>query len=281
MSANEQVAGAFLSAHPAAAARLLESMDADQASTVIQSVSPGIAARVLGQMLPTSSAQCAERLAAQVVADMLEHLPSLSGAILLRHFRRDARNEVLNRLKPSRMAALKLLLRYPLRAVGAWMEPRVLTFPDDCSVREANERLERAGIPLPRIYVLDRDRRLRGAVRPPELLRGGGRNSIVTVLEPSESIWARESIASAQERDVWEKESEAPVVNRQNEFVGAVAYADIRRGHRQLIRTESGDMENRAVGELAELFLHGFEDAWQSLGELVGTTSQDNSGKNP
>ena len=270
MSGDDHVANAFLSTHPAAAARLLESMDADQASAVIQCVPAETAARVLGLMLPTSSADCAERLEAQAVAELLEHLPSLSGAILLRHFSRDARDAVFERVSPARMAALKLLLRYPLRAVGAWMEPRVLTLPDDCSVREAKARLERANIGSPRIYVLDRDRRLRGAVRASVLLRSFGRNSIGTILEPSDSIWARESIASAQERDIWEKESEAPVINRQNEFVGAVAYADLRRGHRQLMRSESNDMANREVGEIAELLLIGFEDAWQSLGEFVG-----------
>ena len=50
--------------------------------------------------------------------------------------------------------AFKLLLSYPVNTVGAWVEPRVLTLPDDCNAGDARERIARSDqIAQARIYV--------------------------------------------------------------------------------------------------------------------------------
>lgn len=279
MTSDERLARLFLSSHPEVAARLLESMDAEDASEVLKCTPAAVAAPVLRHMLPTSSAHCAELLSARAVAELLEQLPALSAAALLRHFPPAARDDTLKQVRPAKLAALKLLLRYPATAVGAWMEPRVLTLPHDCSLREARARLERAEHSHPKIYVLDRNRHLRGAVNRLALLRNGLLGPVTELLTPIDSIWARESVASAQERDIWEKESEAPVVNRQDEFVGIVTYADLRRGHRQLVRPAQSAGTDQGVGDLAELFIHGLEDTWLSLGEIMRSEMTDPPGK--
>jgi Mg/Co/Ni transporter MgtE len=269
MTADERLASAFLSTHPDVAARLLESMDPELASEVLASTPAAVAAPVLHHMLPTSSAQCAERLSESVIAALLEQLPSQAGAALVRHLPSAARDAVLKHVAPTRRAALTLLLRYPASAVGAWMEPRVLTLPEDCGIRDARERLERQEQIEPRIYVLDRSRRIQGAVRGLTLLRSSAKGRLTSLLEAADSLWAREAVAQAQGRDLWEQESEAPVVNRQGEFVGVISYANIRRGLRQADKpavTVSGDRE---IGELAELFLSGLEETWISLNEIL------------
>jgi predicted transcriptional regulator len=149
------------------------------------------------------------------------------------------------------------------------MEPSVLTLPDDCTAEDAAERVQQAEYERPKIFVLDRARQVKGAVSGQHLLRARGGDPVAKLLEPSEALWARETLAAAHERDIWEKESEVPVVNRMKEFVGVVSYADLRRGCRQLLAPASGDAPNADIGELAELFLAGLEGAWQSLGEIV------------
>lgn len=269
MKGEERLANFFLSSHPEVAARLLESMSSEQAGEVLERAPANIVAPVLGYMLPTASARCAEQLSVEVVTNLVEQLPGLTAAALLRHFSQDTSDAILGRLTPARAAALRLLLRYPQNAVGAWMEPSVLTLPDDCTAEDAAERVVKAEYERPKIFVLDRARRLKGAVSGQHLLRAHARDPITNLLEPSEALWARETLAAANERDIWEKESEAPVVNRMKEFVGVVSYADLRRGYRQLLAPAPGDASNADIGELAELFLAGLEGVWQSLGEIV------------
>ena len=147
--------------------------------------------------------------------------------------------------------------------------PSVLTLPDDCTAEDAVERVAATEYERPRIYVLDRARHVKGSVSSQELLRARARDPIVKLLTPSEALWARETLAAANERNIWEKESEAPVVNRMTEFVGVVSYADVRRGFRQVVAPAPNDASNADIGELAELFLAGLEGTWQSLGEIV------------
>jgi Mg/Co/Ni transporter MgtE len=167
--------------------------------------------------------------------------------------------------------AFKLLLSYPTNTVGAWVEPRVLTLADDCTAGEARDRVARSDqIAQARIYVLDRSRRLRGAVRGLALLQTASRKKIASILEPADALWARDPLATAQEHSVWERHTEAPVVNRDEEFIGIISYADLRKAFRQANRVEDprGDRE---IAEVTELLKIGAGSLWNSLGDLMRT----------
>lgn len=269
MNGEARIADLFLRSHPDVAAHLLESMQSDRAAEVLQSASTDAAAIVLARMQPSASANCAEQLSAQTIAELLEKLPSLTAAALLRHFGETARQDVLKRLSAPRAAAVKLLLRYPPNAVGAWMEPRVLTLPTDATVRLAAEKLEQAEYPYTKVFVLDRDRKVRGAVSGIQLLKRAMRGTIAELCSPIEVLWSRESVGAAHRREIWVRESEAPVVNRLQEFIGVVSYADILRQHRQLAAPAGSHLQTNDIGELAELFLGGMQETWRSIGEII------------
>jgi Mg/Co/Ni transporter MgtE len=167
--------------------------------------------------------------------------------------------------------AFKLLLSYPTNTVGAWIEPRVLTLPDDCTVGEARDRIARSEQLAPaRIYVLDRSRRLRGAVRGLALLQVQSRKKLATILEPADALWARDPLATAQEHSVWERHTEAPVINRDEEFIGIISYADLRRAFRHVNRV-AGNGGDREIAEVTELIAIGAGSLWRSLGDLMRT----------
>jgi magnesium transporter len=238
---------------------------------VLASVDAITAAPVMSHMLPTNAARCIE---AQPPADgalLLERLGSQEAAAVLRHLGRETRDAVLAALGPQWVVAFKLLLSYPVNTVGAWVEPRVLTLPDDCNAGEARERIARSReVAQARIYVLDRSRRLRGAIRGLMLLQVQNRKSLTSILEPADALWAREPLATAQEHGVWERNTEAPVVNREEEFIGVISYADLRRAYKQLTRTGENTNE-RDLAEVTELIAIGAGSLWQSLGELMRT----------
>jgi Mg/Co/Ni transporter MgtE len=272
VNGHEQLAAAFLGSHPESAARLLESMPVEQANAVLGTAEKGTAGPVLAHMLPTYAAQCIERQPVTDAAQLLEQLGSQEAAAVLRHLEPETREAVLGSLGTQWVMAFKLLLSYPVSTVGAWVEPRVLTLPDDCNAGEARERIARgAQLAQARIYVLDRSRRIRGAVRGLALLQVPQRKKLASILEPAEALWAREPLATAQEHGVWERNTEAPVINREEEFIGVITYADVRKAHKQLTHANEalGAIRERDIAEVTELISVGAGSLWQSLGELI------------
>jgi magnesium transporter len=271
MSGHEQLVSAFLGLHAESAARLLESMPVEQANAVLGSVTALTAAPVMSHMLPTCAARCIEAQPASDSAALLERLGSQEAAAVLRHLGPETREAVLRSLGPQWVVAFKLLLSYPTNAVGAWVEPRVLTLPDGCNAGEARERIARSEqVAQARIYVLDRSRRIRGAIRGLTLLQVQNRKNLTAILEPADALWAREPLATALEHRAWERNTEAPVINREEEFIGVISYADLRKAYKQLTRSGENTHE-RDLAEVTELIAIGAGSLWQSLGELMGT----------
>jgi magnesium transporter len=271
VSGSEDLAAAYFRLHPENAARLLEQMPVEQANAVLDAVDAATAAPVLGHMLPTCAAQCLERLSAAAAALLLERLGSQESIAVLRHLSPELREAILSALGTQWLMAFKLLLSYPTNTVGAWIEPRVLTLPDDCTAGEARDRIARSEqVAEGRIYVLDRARRLRGAIRGLALLQVSNRKKIASLLEPAEALWGRDPLATAQEHRIWERYTEAPVVNRDGEFIGVISYADLRKAFRQMNRSAEphGDRE---IAEVTELLTIGAGSLWRSIGDLIGT----------
>ena len=271
MTGREVLAAAYLRLHAENAARLLEAMPVEEANAVLCSVELETAAPVVGHMLPTSAAHCIERLPPAEGAQLLERLGSQKSVAVLRHLPTEHREAILSSLGPQWLMAFKLLLSYPTNTVGAWIEPRVLTLPDDCTAGEARDRIARSEhVTQARIYVLDRARRVRGAVRGLALLQVSSRKKIASILEPAETLWARDPLVTAQEHGVWERHTEAPVVNRDEEFVGVISYADLRKAFRQVNRVAE-TKSDREIAEVTELLTIGAGSLWRSLGDFIGT----------
>jgi magnesium transporter len=271
VSGREQLVAAYLRLHPENAARLLESLPVHEANAVLNAVDVATTAPVVGHMLPTHAAQCLERLPPADSALVLERLGSQESVAVLRHLPTEHRENVLNALGPQWLMAFKLLLSYPTNTVGAWIEPRVLTLPDDCTAGEARDRIARSEqVEQARIYVLDRSGRLRGAVRGLALLQVGHRKRIASILEPADALWARDPLATAQEHSVWERHTEAPVINRDEEFIGVISYADLRKAFRE-VNHVPGSNGDREIAEVTELIAIGAGSVWRSIGDLIGS----------
>ncbi len=275
MNADVRLASVFLEAHPEVASKILESMPPEDAGEILAAVPTEIAGTALHHMLPTSSARCVAHLPAPVLGKLLERMPIQAGASLLRHFSASSRESVMTHLSPARLAALRMLLHYPANTVGAWMEAQVLTLPEDCSVSDALAWIGHEYDVFPRVYVVDRNRRVRGAVRHSALLKDEAGGPLAPLVERSDVLWARESIAQAHSRDIWDIESDAPVVNRQGEFVGILTHSALRRGLRNTVNVRTEEVSGAGdANELMELFMLGLDEAWKSLNDLIRSTRE-------
>ena len=109
--------------------------------------------------------------------------------------------------------------------------------------------------------------------KPPARRRAVARAFVRMRPETAERLRALpkgDALATAQEHGVWERHTEAPVVNRDEEFIGVISYVDLRRAFRQVNRVAepNGDRE---IAEVTELIAIGAGSVWRSLGDLIGT----------
>jgi magnesium transporter len=231
MASSEDLSYAFLEAHPADAARVLERLAATEAGALLQSAPLRLASPVLRQMLPLAGARCLEPLDDNEVAGLLRGSGAQAGVALLRYFGAERRTRLLAQLPTALTLAYELLLGYPEDTVGAWMDPRALALPSDMTVGEALERVRRADEALiADPFVIDRNQRLLGYVELADLVRAGESTSLARLVRPSpHRLPAQTLLKGLREHQGWREASTLPVVERGDKLVGAFTHAALQR----------------------------------------------------
>ena len=231
MASSEELSYAYLEAHPADAARVLERLAPDSAAALLQTAPARISAPVLRQMLPLAGARCLERLADADAVGLLRGLGAQAGVALLRYFSAARRASLLRQLPTALSVAYELLLGYPEGAVGAWMDTRALALPADMTAGESLERVRRADETLVADpYVIDRNQRLLGYVELADLLRANAATPLTRLVRPSpHRLPAQALLAGLPEHTAWHEASTLPVVERGERLVGALTHATLLR----------------------------------------------------
>ncbi len=231
MASSEQLSYAFLEAHPADAARVLERLAATEAGALLKSAPVRLASPVLRQMLPLAGARCLEQLDDNEIAGLLHRTGAQAGVALLRYFSAERRTRLLALLPTALALAYDLLLGYPEDSVGAWMDPRTLALPADMTVGESVERVRRADEALiANPFVIDRNQRLLGYVELADLLRMGTTTSLVRLVRPcSHRLHAQTLLTGLPEHQGWQEASTLPVVESGDRLVGAFTHAALLR----------------------------------------------------
>ena len=231
MASSAELTYAFLEAHPADAAHVLERLAPASAAALLQSVPLRLASPVLRQMLPLAGARCLERLDDAETAGLLRGVGAQAGVALLRYFSAEHRARLLAQLPTALTITYELLLGYPEGTVGAWTDPRALALPADMTAGESLERVRRADETLiADPYVIDRNQRLLGYVELADLLRAGAATPLTRLLRPSpHRLPAQALLAGLREHPGWRDASTLPVVERGDRLVGALTHAALQR----------------------------------------------------
>ncbi len=234
MSSNEELSYAFLEAHPADAARVLERLAPGAAAALLAGAPMRVAAPVLRQMLPLPGARCLERMDDDEAAGLLRGAGPQTGVSLLRYLAVERRARLLSQLPTALTVAYELMLGYPEGTVGAWMDPRALALPDDMSAAEAIERVRHADSGLVADpQVIDRHQRLQGYVDLADLLRAEPRTTLARITRPNaHTLPAQAFVAGLREHPAWREAAALPVVERGDRLVGTLT-------HRALLRALS------------------------------------------
>ena len=157
--------------NPAEAARVLERCPPKRVAEVLSDTPSEASAGVLALLPPAEAAACLERMPVQARHGILQASPATTSAALLRALTEASRESILEGLPERTRRRLDRALRLPSGSSGAVADRRPCTLYDDLSVEQAIDLLreDRESV-ASALLVISRDRRVRGAVTPGQLL---------------------------------------------------------------------------------------------------------------
>jgi len=255
MTLEEQLAWAFLDAHPREAARALERMPAEERAAVVRAGAEEAGA-ALGEMVAPAAAECLAVLSPDEAAPALDRLAPDVAISLLRRVPDDVADRLITGLPDTKQRQLRRVLRYPEGTAGAVMDPMVVALPDDISIGEARVRLRREprGL-LHYLYVVDRDGMLKGVLDIPELMRARARDPIASAMHaPVEHVPAWTPAAAVRAHPAWRSFHALPVSDEAGRFAGAIRYQTLRRLEHEAEAGGAAVPTGITVGALGELF---------------------------
>ena len=245
MSRAKDLTVAFLRAHPGEAARVLEQLNATDASALLAAVPGRVAAPVVGRLPPGFAARSLASLPDEAVVRLLRRLGTPPIAALLRHLPEARRTRLLDELPAATAVGCRMLLRYPEDSIAALADSDVLIARPAEAVREVLARLKAASDDIGDfLYVVDEERRLRACLRPASLLHASASMSVAAVEAVDvPALPAQAAPRSVRDHAGWTRFSTLPVVERNGRLVGAlrqgVLIQAVERGPRRRVTRDS------------------------------------------
>ena len=222
-----------LERRPDEAARVLEHCSRKEAADLLLHVPPAIAAGVLARVTSRFAADCFVELSPETQLGVVGELSPLVAAALLRHCPSAVREACLDALGAAAATRIRDALGYPRDSAGASASSDALTLFEDQTVERAMDFLGAHPHAVPdHVLVLDRSRRVRGALRTVSLCwapRGAAVGSLE--LRAVHVAAARTPLATL----VGDRRLDGapiPVVDRSGALVGVLDQETLRRATR-------------------------------------------------
>jgi magnesium transporter len=254
---------AFMRAHPAQAARVLESMAAAQSLPLFTRTPARLSAQVLAAMLPRRGAQVLEALDDTRALELLSAMPLQAAVALLRHLPETRRRALVAGLPTAAALASTLLLGYSEDTLGAWADPDLLVLPADTRTHDALERARQAVSEHAAVFVVDAHQRLLGIVGLPALLQAPAGATLASMAQrPVALLPAVAPLNAVAAHPGWQQSSVLPVVEPGDRLVGVLTHDALNRALRQA----AAPAADSAAGGLPGVLSMGY---WQALSGLL------------
>lgn len=226
----------FLDEHPDVAVRVLEQHDARQAAIFLDTVPEAYSVLAIGRALPAFAAQLCHVFGIEMSARLLLQQDVGRMVAVLRHVEHTIVEAILNECPATRRQSCLVLLNYPVRCVGAWIVPDVAVVSSDFTVSETINFLKGANATTctKYIFIVNRDGFLEGRISHLALLQGQADQRVEWFMDQDvEYISAQAFVAQAARLPCWQDEDVMPVIGAQQQFIGALRHADLRRALNQ------------------------------------------------
>jgi len=266
MPGSEDLSFAYIEAHPADAARVLERVAPQHVGTLLATLPARMAAPVLRAMLPLHVARCLESVADETASGLLRAMGPQAGVAVLHYVAEPRRHALLAQLPTALAMAFRLLSGYPQDTVGAWMNPRVMALTADTSadaalgrVREAEEESDGC------IFVLGPSQRLLGLAVLADVLRAPPAAPLSRLTRAARhTLPARSAMRAVAEHAGWYDFQILPVVEQDDQFVGALDRGVLTRALLRERESQSGSDDH--YGDAAAIAAGAY---WQGVTALI------------
>lgn len=235
---------AFVSSHPADAARVLEGLPAADAAALFASLPARALAPVLAAMLSPAAARIVFALDDQAALGLLTAAGVQGAVAILRHVPEPRRTRLIEGLSTATALASRMLLGYPEDTVGAWADPETIAMAPSVSAADALARVRRENdLEAGEIYVVGEDQVLLGLVDLQVLLRAPEATTLAAMMRPpAASLSAVMPLSGAVEHPGWKQASMLPVVERGKRLVGVLRAEKLAQALQNGVRrAEAGD----------------------------------------
>lgn len=267
MASADTLTVAFLEAHPARAARVLERLPGPEAAALFTRVPARVGGPVLAAMPPSTAARIVSGLDDATTLALLTAVGAQAAVAMLRHATEPRRARLIEGLPTATAMASRLLLGSLEDSVGGWVDPDVIVLAPDGSAGEALARVRRGSeAEVEQLYVVDAEQRLLGVVDLQAVVRAPEATALTVLMrEPAVALAATAPLASAAAHAGWERAAVLPVLDRGGRLLGVLRRSTLHRAlaHTERLPPEAG--ETTIVGLLAD----GYWDAVSGLAEAA------------
>jgi CBS domain-containing protein len=217
--------------HPADLAEIMEDLDRDQRTVLLQRLDVETAAEALEEAPSELAAELLEEVAPEKAADILEEMAPDEAADVLSDLPGQAREEVLAAMESPEASEVKALLAYPRNSVGGLMTPdRIQLYPEQ-TVADAIAELRRRAEELPLVYeifLVDNARRLVGLLTLRDLLLHEGGTVLGAIMrEPPATVRVEDRLHDVATAAAKYNLVSVPVVDAMGILDGMVTVDDI------------------------------------------------------
>ncbi len=263
---------AFMRAHPAEAARVLEGVAPVEAAALLAHVPARLAAPVFAAMLPNAAARSLGGLEDEQALALLGELSTQPVVAVLRHLPEPRRAKLIGGLPTAAALASKLLLGYVEDSVGAWTDPDVLSLPGTVPAVEALERVRLVDATVQRVFATGTDGRLEGWVSLSVLLRAPVGSSLGSVCYPPIALLSAQTpLIGAIAHPGWEHASILPVVESGQRLVGVLTRDALARALRRTARGARDASPDTLAGMLARGYWNALSGGAEAMATLLPT----------
>ncbi|MEX1197388.1 MAG: CBS domain-containing protein [Pseudohongiellaceae bacterium] len=278
---NPALALTFIRSYPAAAARLLEGQEAGQTAALINAVPIRQLDGLVPGMLPFYVGQVCAHLNPERAASLLGETDPSYIAAVLRNMPKQLQSRILGHLPKTRRSEALLLLNFNENEVGSRMTPHIVPLPEDSDVVSAREYIRKGELfdRSDRLFVVNRQRLLVGNVSYQALVQARKKDDFRKLINYSnDALLSRMTIQTAFQYPAWSGTDTMPVVNRNQQFVGAIRHVDLRSALEQLSRSTDSDTGDSPLAGLASAYGNTFLALFNTV-EAVLTDSRDKGDK--
>lgn len=254
MADSFDLAAAFLTAHPAEAARVLETLPTQEACALFELIEAKQGAAALSAMLPTAAARILTHLPEAQAAALAAAASTQSVVSILRHVAAPLRARLIAALPAASAIAAQMLMGFPDDTVGAWTDTDIAAVPATANVAAVLDQVRampEAG--LEQVFVVDGAQHLQGCIGLHLLLKADPRALAGSLARPAAAtLAAMMPLSSVRGSAHWERAHSLPVLDREQRLIGVLRRASLTRSQRTRARAADHALHSASLtGTLA------------------------------